>query len=120
MTLILHAPIIYISFERGFDNVVVELGIVGLILWLEMGLSSPLPPWKVVKKVKATPWFPLASVTILSPFMLFLHVTSLNSYARWDFVVGAYVRPWTDILYRLQMFQKAVELALVEAAPRQG
>ena len=64
MTLILHAPIIYISVERGFDNVVVELGIVGLILWVEMGLSSPISPWKVAKKVKATPWFPLASVPI--------------------------------------------------------
>jgi hypothetical protein len=120
VTLILHAPIIYISVERGFDNVVVELGIVGLILWVEMGLSSPISPWKVVKKVKATPWFPLASVTILSPFMLFLQVTSLNSYARRDFVIRAYIRPWTDILYRLQMFPKAIELALAEAAPRQG
>jgi hypothetical protein len=100
VTLILHAPIIYISVERGFDNMVVELGIVGLILWVEMGLSSPISPWKVVKKVKATPWFfPLASVRILSPFMLFLQVTSLNSYVRWDFVI---------------------ELALAEAAPKQG
>ena len=104
MTLILHAPIIYISVERDFDK----------------GLTSPISPWKVAKKVKATPWFPLASVTILSPFMLFLQVTSLNSYVRRDFVIRAYVRPWTDILYRLQMFPNAVELALVEAAPRQG
>jgi hypothetical protein len=104
VTLILHAPIIYISVERGFDN----------------GLRCPISPWKVAKKVKAAPWFPLASVTILSPFMLFLQVTSLNSYARRDFVIRAYVRSWTDILYRLQMFPKAVELALAEAAPRQG
>ena len=95
MTLILHAPIIYISVERGLDN----------------GLSSPISPWKVAKKVKATPWFPLASVTILSPFMLFFQVTSLNSYARRDFVIRAYIRPWTDILYRLQMFPTAIEPA---------
>ena len=120
MTLILHAPIIFISVERRVDNVVVELGIVGLILWVEMGLSSPISPWRVVKKVKATPWFPLASVTILSWLMLFLQVASLNSYASRDFVIRAYVRPWTDILYRVQMFKKAVELALAEAAPRQG
>ena len=37
-----------------------------------------------------------------------------------DFVIRAYVRPWTDILYRLQMFPKAIEPALAEAAPRQG
>ena len=120
MTLILHAPITYISVERGFDNVVVELGIVGLILWVEMGLRSPISPRKFAKRVKATPWFPLASVTILSPFVLFLQVTSLNSYARRDFVIRAYVRPWTDILYGLPRFPKAVELALAEAAPRQG
>jgi hypothetical protein len=104
VTLILHAPIICISAERGFDN----------------GLSSPISLCKVAKKVKATPWFPLASVTILSSLMLFLQVTSLNSYARRDFVIRAYARPWTDILHRLQMFPKAVELALAEAAPRQG
>ncbi len=120
MTLILQALIICISVERGFDNVVVELGIVGLILWVEMGLSSPISPWKVAKKLKATPWFPMASVTILSPFMLFLQVTSLNSYARWDFVIRAYVRPWTDILYRLQMFPTVIEPALAETAPRQS
>jgi hypothetical protein len=119
VTLILHAPIIYISVKRGFDNVVVKLGIVGLILWVEMGLSSPISPWKVVKKVKTTPWFPLASVTILAPLLLFFQVTSLDFYARRDFVIRAYVRPWTDILYRLQMFPKAIELALAEAAPRQ-
>ena len=120
MTLILHAPIIYISVERGLDNVVVELGIVGLILWVEMGLSSPISPWKVAMKVKATPWFPLASVTILSPLLLFFQVTSLDSYARRDFVFRAYIRPWTDILYRLQMFPTAIEPALAETAPRQG
>ena len=120
MTLFLHAPIIYISVEQGFDNVVVELGIVGLILWAETGLSSTISPSKVVKKVKATPWFPLSSVTILSPFMLFLQVTSLNSYARRDFVIRAYARPWTDILYRLQMFPTVIEPALAETAPRQS
>jgi hypothetical protein len=56
---------ICISAEWSFDNAVVKLGIVGLILWVEMGLSSPISPWKVGKKVKATPWFPLASGTIL-------------------------------------------------------
>jgi hypothetical protein len=120
VTLILHAPIIFISVERSFDSVVVELGIVGLILWVEAGLSSSISPWNVAKKVKATPWSPLASVTTLSPFMLFLQVTALNSYAGRDLVIRAYVRPWTDILYRLQMFPKAIELALAEAAPRQG
>ena len=33
----------------------------------------------------------------VAPFMLFLQVTSLNSYARRDFVIRAYVRPWTDM-----------------------
>jgi hypothetical protein len=104
VTLILHAAIIYISVKRDFDS----------------DLFSPNSPWKIAKKVKATPWFPLASETILSPFMLFLQVTSLNSYPRRDFVIGAYVRPWTDILYRLQMFPTAIEPALAETAPRQG
>ena len=120
MTLILHAPIIYISVEWGFDIAMVELGVVGLILCVVLGLSAPISVRKIVNKLRATPWFPLDSLMLLFPPVLFFSMSSPNYRARLGFMINAAVWLLTGALYRLHMFPKAIELALAEAAPRQG
>jgi hypothetical protein len=120
VTPILHSQTISISFERSLDNVIVKLGVVGPILWVALGLSTPISAWKVVKKLGATPWFLLAPLIFLFPLFLFFQMISLNYRALQIFAINARVWLLTGILYRLQMFPKAIELALAEVAPRQG
>ena len=48
-----------IGVESGYGTLVVEMGIVGLILWLVMSVAILFAAWKVVKKLKGSPWFPL-------------------------------------------------------------
>ena len=48
-----------IGVESGYGTLVVEMGIMGLILWLFLSVAIMASVWKVVKKLKGTPWFPL-------------------------------------------------------------
>jgi O-antigen ligase len=120
VTLIIHAPPIYISVERGFGTVIVELGIVGLILWVVLRLTTAISVWKVVKELRATPWFLMAFVIFLFPLLLFFPMTSLNFCVYQDFVINAYVWLLMGLLYCLRMFPKAIQLAQAEAALRQS
>src|SRR5262249_53405772 len=48
--------------ESGFGTLVVEMGIGGLVLWLIMAGAILISAWKVVKKLKGSPWFPVGFV----------------------------------------------------------
>lgn len=87
--------------ESGFGSIVVELGIVGLVLWLIMAASILVCAWKVVRNLKGSPWFPVAFVIFLYAAMLLLPMTfaSLNSYQ--DFILNAYLWLLLGILFRL-------------------
>ncbi len=42
----MHAMPTHVGVESGFGNLVVELGIVGLILWIVLGFSISFSAWK--------------------------------------------------------------------------
>jgi O-antigen ligase len=98
---ILHAPPTGISVENGYGQLVVEMGIVGLLLWLVLGLSISLSAWKVAKQLRGSPWFPMAFVIFWFIFLLFFPMgyNSLSFYQ--DFLVNAYFWILLGILYRL-------------------
>lgn len=49
-----------VGVESGFGTLVIEMGIGGLILWLVMSFAILISAWRVVRKLKGSPWFPLA------------------------------------------------------------
>ena len=49
VTRIMQAAPMYVGVESGYGNLIVELGIVGLILWIVLGFSITFSVWKVVK-----------------------------------------------------------------------
>ena len=51
VTRIMHAASMYIGVESGYGNLVLELGIVGLILWIVLGFSIAFSAWKVVNEL---------------------------------------------------------------------
>ena len=61
----------YIGVESGYGNLVLELGIVGLVLWIILGFSIATSAWKVVKELAGTPWFPLSFAICLYAILLF-------------------------------------------------
>jgi O-antigen ligase len=116
---ILHAPNTGVSVENGYGQLVIELGIVGLVLWLVLGAAIALSAWKIVKQLRGSPWFPIAFVIFWLAFLVFFPM-GYNSIAFYqDFLVNAYFWILLGILYRLPSLSLSSQFAAKPAlAPR--
>jgi len=105
---ILHIPAMGIGVESGYGDIVVELGIVGLLLWIVWTTALVLSAWGVVRKLRGSPWFPLAFMIFWYSFLLLFPMTFTSFVAYQDFVLNAYLWLLVGILFRLpQMAQAA-------------
>ena len=100
-----------IAVESGFGNIIVELGIIGLILWIVLGFSISISAWTAAKGLRRTPWFPLAFAIFLFVFILFFPMTYTSFSAYQDFVINSNLWLMLGILYRLQNFPKVIQIA---------
>jgi hypothetical protein len=98
---ILHAPSTGIAVENGYGQLVIEMGIFGLIIWIALGVAICRSAWKIVKQLRGTPYFPIAFVIFWFAFLIFFPMgyTSLSFYQ--DFLVSAYFWILLGILFRL-------------------
>ncbi len=108
---ILHAPNTGIGVENGYGQLVVELGVVGLLLWIVLGASISLSAWRIVKRLRGSPWFPVAFVIFWFAFMVFFPI-GYNTLAFYqDFLVNAYFWILLGILFRLPEFALSAQHA---------
>jgi len=61
--------------ESGYGNLVLEMGIGGLVLWLTMSFAVVRSAWNVVKKLRGSPFFPLGFMIFLYSFILLFPIT---------------------------------------------
>ncbi len=115
---IMHATPMHIGVESGFGNLMLELGIVGLVLWIVLGLSIAISAWKIVRELRGTPWFPLAFAIWLYVIFLFFPQMFFGASAYQDFLLNAYLWLQLGILYRLRIIAK--KMMVVQAIPGQG
>jgi hypothetical protein len=110
VTRIMHVPPVGTGVESGFGNLVLELGIVGLVLWILLGASIVVSAGKVVRELKGTPWFPIAfTIFLYSTILLFpMMFTGIAPYQ--DFVLNSNLWLFLGILFRLRLFPKMTEL----------
>jgi hypothetical protein len=87
--------------EGGFGTIVIELGILGLILWISISVAIAFSAWKVVCGLKGSPWFPLAFMIFLYAVVLLLPMTFISIDAYQDFILNAYLWLLLGILFRL-------------------
>jgi hypothetical protein len=98
---ILHAPRTGVGVENGYGQLVVEMGVIGLLLWIILGISICSAAWRVTKSLRSSPWFPLAFVIFWFLFLIFFPI-GYNSMAFYqDFLVNAYAWILLGILFRL-------------------
>jgi hypothetical protein len=90
-----------IGVESGFGTLVIEMGIGGLILWFVMSFAILFSAWRVVKKLRGSPWFPLGFVIFWYAGLLLLPITFTGIQAYEDFVLNAYLWLLLGILFRL-------------------
>ena len=120
VTRIMQAAPMYVGVESGYGNLIVELGIVGLILWIVLGFSIAFSVWKVASELRGTPWFPLAFAICLFAILIFFPMMFVGNSAYQDFVLNSDLWLTIGILFRLQLFPKMVQIIRVEATPRQA
>jgi hypothetical protein len=66
-----------------------------------MSIAILVSAWKVVKKLKSAPWFPIAFTIYLYAFVLLLPMTFTSMQAYEDFVINVYFWILLGILFRL-------------------
>ena len=117
---ILHAQPMGVGVESGYGQLILELGIVGLVLWVVLSLSLAISAWKAVILLRGSPWFPLSFSIFLFAFLILFPMmfTGISTYQ--DFILNSYLWLFLGMLYRLRMFQEAAEGAQNQAMARQA
>jgi hypothetical protein len=105
--------------ESGFGTLVVEMGIGGLVLWFVMTAGILLSSWKVVYRLRGSPWFPLAFVILWNAFVLLLPLTFGGIQPYEDFLVNAYFWLLLGLLFRLPTIALSAQFAVEAPAVRQ-
>jgi hypothetical protein len=98
---IFHEKPMGLGVESGYGTLVLEMGVGGLILWLVMSGAIVLTAWRVVQKLRGSPWFPLGFVIFWYAFLLLFPMTFSGMQPYHDFVLNAYLWLLLGILFRL-------------------
>lgn len=106
--------------ESGYGTLVFELGICGLLLWLAMSASLVISAWRVVKKLRGSPWFPLGFMIFWYAFLLLFPITFVSMVAYEDFVLNAYLWVLIGILFRLPTLPLSAQNASSAMLPDQS
>jgi len=107
-----------IGVESGFGTLVVEMGIGGLVLWFVMSFAILFSAWRVVKKLRGSPWFPLAFVIFWYAGLLLIPMTFNGIQPYEDFVLNAYFWLLLGILFRLPTLAVSAQYAAVAQLPQ--
>jgi hypothetical protein len=112
VTRIFHVKPPGIGVESGFGAIVLQMGIVGLFLWLIMSIAILFSAWRVVSQLRGSIWFPLGVAIFWFAFLVFVPYTFGGIAAYEDFVLNAYLWVLLGILFRLPDFARSEKLAV--------
>lgn len=105
-----------IGVESGFGGLIVEMGIVGLVLWLVMATAILFSAWRIIKKLRGSPWFPVGFAIFWYAALMFfpMMVGGLQAYE--DFLMNAYLWLLLGILFQLPNVKLSAEVDAAEQA----
>jgi hypothetical protein len=106
---IMHAAPMRIGVENGYGQLVLELGILGLFLWIALATAISLSAWRAAKSLKGSPWFPIAFAIFWYAFLLAFPISFYGFIAYQDFVMNAYFWLLLGILLRLEVVARTPE-----------
>jgi hypothetical protein len=92
--------------ENGFGTLVVEMGILGLLLWLAWTGTMLYFQWEIVRKLRETVYFPIAFAIFWYSFLLLIPLLYLAISPYQNFVNNSYLWILTGIMYRLPQLAK--------------
>ncbi len=114
---ILHAAPMGVTVENGYGQIVLELGILGLLMWITLCGAIILSAWTVVKELRQTPWFPVAFCIFWYSFLLLIPMSYIGFVAYQDYVMNSYLWLMLGVLFRLPDLARQTALSEVAQAP---
>lgn len=109
-----HARPPVVGVESGFGTLVVEMGIGGLLLWLLMSFAILVSAWRVVKRLRGSPWFPIAFIIFWFAGLILIPMSFAGMESYEDFVMNAYLWLLLGILFRLPTLAASKQFAAVQ------
>jgi hypothetical protein len=91
-----------IGVESGYGQLILEIGFVGLLLWIGLSISIAWTSWQIVRLLKGTRWFPLGFSIFWYAFLLIIPMAYYTFQAYQDFVINAYLWLFLGILFKLK------------------
>jgi hypothetical protein len=108
---IMRATPVGIGVESGYGQLILELGILGLILWIFLSIAISVSGWKIVNRLRGTPWFPLAFVIFWYAFLLLGPKAYVSFINYQDYLMNSYLWILLGILFRLpQLAQETIQI----------
>jgi len=99
-----------IGVENGYGQLIVELGIVGLLLWIFLSVAICRSTWKTANSLRGTPWFPLSFAIFWYSFLLTIPLSYYTFISYQDYLMNVYFWLLLGILFRLpEISQKTSE-----------
>jgi hypothetical protein len=102
----LNEPLPGFNVESGFGTLVVEMGILGLILWFLWVSVLLWQGWKVVRKLRETVYFPIGFAIWWYCVVALILLMFFGMQAYQNFVNNAYLWLLVGVLYRLPKLAK--------------
>jgi hypothetical protein len=90
-----------IGVESGYGGLLIEMGILGLILWIFWVSAMLISSWKVVKQLRQTVYFPLAFAIWWYAIVLLIMLMFFGLMEYQNYVNNAYLWLLIGVLYRL-------------------
>jgi len=94
-------PPVRIGAESGYGNLVAEFGVVGPVLWTAWTLAVIFSAWKVVRKLKQTPLFPIGFAIFWVAFVTLIVFTFYGLNGFQNYINNAYLWLTLGMLFRL-------------------
>jgi len=111
VTRIMHARPMNIGVENGYGQLVIELGVVGLLLWIALAFAITRSAWQAIKNLKGTTWFPIGFAIFWFIFLLVFPMSFYGFAAYQDFVLNTYFWLMLGILFRVSEFPRNLPIA---------
>jgi hypothetical protein len=87
--------------ESGWGTLVVEMGILGLVLWLIWTTAATLACWRVVRQLRQSVYFPIGFAIFWYAFLLIIPMTFTSMGGYENYILNAYLWLLIGILFRL-------------------
>jgi hypothetical protein len=87
--------------ENGWGTLILEMGILGPILWISWTASLLYFAWKVVRQLRGTIYFPVALSIFWYAFVLLVPLSYSGMAPYQNYVMNAYLWLLTGVLFRL-------------------